>query len=69
MLWTISRRCCLFLAIDAVILKVFMLPLVSRYVGDMLRVRLPLFALAARHSEGNSATALAVIRKQSTGRT
>ena len=37
MIWTYIVALAAFLAIDAVVLKFFMLPLFSRYIGDMLR--------------------------------
>ena len=43
MLWMYLVALAAFLAIDAVVLKVFMLPLFSRHVGDMLREETQLF--------------------------
>ena len=37
MIWTYIVALAAFLAIDAVVLKFFMLPLFSRYIADMLR--------------------------------
>ncbi len=43
MIWMYLVSLAAFLAIDAVVLKVFMLPLFSRHIGDMLREETQLF--------------------------